>query len=209
MTLRPYSARPARLLLQLFADVSMVLWIYAWYRVGRFVHDSLVSAAGVGYNVQSRAGAVAGNLRAAGESASSVPLVGDALGAPLRDAGGSFGELAGAGGTAGDRITALADPLGWVVALAPILAVGLVWFLARLRFARRAGAAAELATAPAGEQLLALRALATRPLHQLTSVSPDPVEAWRRGDPAVVAALARLELRTVGVPTRSRRIEPR
>ena len=47
--------------------------------------------------------------------------------------------------------------------------------------------------------LFALRALANRPLPRLTEISPDPVEAWRRGDSEVVRALAALELRSIGL----------
>lgn len=54
------------------------------------------------------------------------------------------------------------------------------------------------------EQLLALRALANRPLRRLTAVSPDPVGTWRREDPAALRALATLELRSAGVAVRNR-----
>ena len=56
-----------------------------------------------------------------------------------------------------------------------------------------------LASTPAGEQLLALRALANRPLRKLGEVSVDPVGAWRREDPIAVRGLADLELRAAGL----------
>ncbi len=202
MTLRPYSARPGRLAVQVLTDLFVVLWVYAWIAVGRFVHDSILEVAGVGYGVQTRAGGVAGNLREAGDNASGVPLVGDTLGSPLRDAADQVGQIADAGRDAGDRIAALATPAAFLVAAGPVLVVVLAWLFVRLRFARRAGAAAQLAAAPAGEDLLALRALAGRPLHQLTAITPDPVEAWRRGDPDAVRALAALELHGAGVRAR-------
>ena len=199
MALRPYSARPGRLVLQLAADAFVVVWVVLWYRVGRLVHDAVMSLAGVGYGLESRADGVAGNLRRAGDTAAQVPLLGDELGAPLRAAAGEVAGLAASGQDAGDSVARLATPAGWVVALVPVLAVVVVWLFLRLRFARTAGAAAELATAPAGEQLLALRALANRPLRELTAVTPSPVEAWLNGDPEVVRALAALELYDTGV----------
>jgi hypothetical protein len=60
-----------------------------------------------------------------------------------------------------------------------------------------------LAATPAGEQLLALRALANRPLRKLTTVSADPVGAWRREDPAIIHGLADLELRSAGIAVRT------
>ena len=58
----------------------------------------------------------------------------------------------------------------------------------RLRYARRAAGIRELAAAPAGVELLALRALTNQPLHALTRVSDDPVQAWREGEPEALYA---------------------
>ena len=56
-----------------------------------------------------------------------------------------------------------------------------------------------MAAAPPGEELLALRALANRPLQELRRVAPDPVRAWRDGDADAIRALAHLELVADGV----------
>jgi hypothetical protein len=197
--LRPYSAVPKRLALQLASDVFVLVWIYLWYRVGQLVNDTLVQVAGVGYRIQGSAGQVSGSLTQAGRSAGNLPLVGENLGRPLSDAGAQIGDIAGAGRSAGDTLTNLATPLGWAVALGPILLVLVIWLPRRWRFARRAGEAAEMATGAIGEELLALRALANRPLHELRRVAPDPVRAWRDGDADAVRALAHLELIADGV----------
>jgi hypothetical protein len=73
------------------------------------------------------------------------------------------------------------------------------WLALRIRFLRRKWTVIGLAQTPAGEQLLALRALANRPLRRLTEVSPDPVGAWRRDETQTVHGLAALELRSAGV----------
>jgi len=197
--LRPYSAQPKRLALQIASDVFVLVWIYVWFRVGQLVHDTLVQVAGVGYRIQGSAGQVSGSLTQAGRSAGNVPLVGDQLGRPLANAGAQIGDIAGAGRSAGDTLTSLATPLGWAVALGPILLVLVIWLPRRWRFARRAGEAAEMAAAPPGEELLALRALANRPLQELRRVAPDPVRAWRDGDADAIRALAHLELVADGV----------
>ena len=59
-----------------------------------------------------------------------------------------------------------------------------------------------LARTPAGEQLLALRALANRPLAKLIAVNSDPVGAWRSQDAGTISGLAALELRSAGVARR-------
>jgi hypothetical protein len=209
MPLRPYSAQPRRLALQLASDVFVLVWIYVWYRVGRLVHDTLVQVAGVGYRIEGSAGRVSGSLAQAGESAGGVPLVGDRLGRPLADAGTQIGDISSAGRNAGDTLTNLATPLGWAVALGPILLVLAIWLPRRYRFARRAGEAQQMASAPAGEELLALRALANRPLQELRRVAPDPVRAWRDGDADAVRALAQLELVADGVRWRRPRVGAR
>jgi hypothetical protein len=49
-----------------------------------------------------------------------------------------------------------------------------------------------------------LRALANRPLARLTAVTPDPVGAWRAGDPHAIHGLAAIELRSAGMAVRTR-----
>lgn len=68
-----------------------------------------------------------------------------------------------------------------------------------IRFFRRKWTAVTLASTDAGEQLLAFRALANRPLAKLTEVSDDPVNAWRTHDTVAIRKLAALELRSAGL----------
>ncbi|HEV7852705.1 MAG TPA: hypothetical protein VGP27_15330, partial [Mycobacterium sp.] len=70
------------------------------------------------------------------------------------------------------------------------------------RFFRRKWVALTLARTPAGEQLLAMRALANRPLAKLAAINADPVGAWRREDAEAIQGLAALELRAAGVARR-------
>src|SRR3954454_13727455 len=150
MTLRPYSVNPPRLALQVVADVLVLAWIYLWYRVGVAVHDAVPSAASVGYRIQNSAGGVADSLDQAGRNVGNTPLIGSSLSQPLRSAAEQIGGLAGSGRDLGDRLANAAGPAGWIVALAPILVVVAFWLPARWRFARRAGAAGEVAGGPAG-----------------------------------------------------------
>jgi hypothetical protein len=53
--------------------------------------------------------------------------------------------------------------------------------------------------ADADLDLFALRAMANQPLHVLARISSDPAGDWRRRDPAVVRALAAVELRSAGL----------
>lgn len=201
----PYATTPARLTAQLVSDLLIAAWITVWVVVGLAVHHAIATFAAVGTQVREGATGISDNLNSAGDNADRLPLVGDAVAKPLRAASEAALDLAGAGQSLNTTATWLAVLLAIAVAAPPILAVGMPWLFLRIRFFRRKWTVISLAQTPAGEQLLALRALANRPLRRLTEVSPDPVGAWRHQDPAAVRGLAALELRSAGVARIARR----
>ncbi|MBN3510587.1 hypothetical protein JYB55_17270 [Mycolicibacterium septicum] len=201
----PYASRPGRLLAQLFSDAAVIAWTAVWILVGLAVHSAVATIAEVGRQVQSGANGVADNLGSAGDSTDNVPLIGDTLSKPLRAASEAALDIAGAGANLDSTASWLAWVLALAVAAAPILFVAMPWLYLRVRFFRRKWTAITLASTAAGEQLLALRALANRPLAKLTAVSDDPVGAWRSQDQRAIRGLAALELRSAGL--RLRRIE--
>ena len=198
----PYATTPGRLLVQLISDVVVMFWTVGWVFVGLAVHSAVSAIAEVGRQVNDGATGVADNLNSAGDSTADVPLIGDALSAPLRAASSAALDIAGAGHSLDTTATWLAIVLGLAVAAPPILFVAMPWLVLRIRFFRRKWTALTLAATPAGEQLLALRALANRPLGKLASVSIDPVGAWRRDDAIAIRGLANLELRSAGIRRR-------
>lgn len=195
----PYATTPVRMTAQLVSDVLIAVWVTVWVMVGLAVHHAIATIAGVGRQVNDSANGISENLNSAGDSADRIPLVGDTVAKPLRAASEAALDLAGAGQNLDTTATWLAVLLAIAVAAPPILAVGMPWLFLRIRFFRRKWTVIALAQTPAGEQLLALRALANRPLRRLTEVSDDPVGAWRRQDPHAVRGLAALELRSAGV----------
>jgi hypothetical protein len=199
----PYATTPGRLLVQLVSDLAVAAWTTVWVFVGVAVHSAVSTIAEVGRQVQDGANGVAGNLNSAGDSTHDVPLIGDTLSKPLRAASEAALDIAGAGHSLDTTATWLAWVLALAVAATPILAVAMPWLFLRVRFFRRKWTAVTLAGTPAGEQLLALRALANRPLAKLAAVSMDPVGAWRREDAIAISGLANLELRSAGVRRRT------
>ena len=195
----PYATTPARLTAQLLSDLLIAAWITVWVLVGMAVHHAIATFAKVGTQVKDGATGISDNLGSAGDSADRIPLVGDAVAKPLRAASEAALDLAGAGQSLNSTATWLAVLLAIAVAGPPVLAVGMPWLFLRIRFFRRKWTVIALAQTPAGQQLLALRALANRPLRKLTEVNHDPVGAWRREDPTAVQGLAALELRSAGV----------
>jgi hypothetical protein len=195
----PYATTPSRLLAQLISDVVVIAWTTVWVLVGTAVHAAVSTIAEFGRQVEGGANGIAGNLDSAGAGADKVPLIGDALSTPLTAAGEAAREIAGAGQNLGVTASWLAWLLALAVAAPPILALAMPWLFLRVRFFRRKWTAITLAATPAGEHLLALRALANRPLAKLAAITPDPVGAWRRHDPVAIHGLAALELRAAGV----------
>lgn len=204
MTLRflPYSTRPSRLLAQLVSDFAVVVWTAVWLLVGLAVYDAISTIAEAGRQVENGAHGIAGNLASAGHGAQHIPLLGNAVSEPLTSASQAALDIAGAGHDLNTTASWLAVLLAMAVVALPILLAVLPWFLLRLRFFRRKLTVTALAATSAGEQLLALRALANRPPRKLTAVSADPVGGWRREDPFTIRALAALELRSAGVAIR-------
>ena len=105
-----------------------------------------------------------------------------------------------------DAVHELDTTAGWLAVLLavavvapPILLAVAPWLFLRLRFFRRKWTVTALAATPAGQQLLALRALANRSPGRLAAVSADPVAGWRHEDPYTIRALAALELRAAGI----------
>lgn len=198
----PYSTRPGRLAAQLFSDFTVVIWTAIWLLVGLAVYDAISTIAEAGRQVESGAHGIAGNLASAGHSAQHIPLVGDDVSKPLTSASQAALDIAGAGHDLDTTASWLAVLLAMAVVALPILIAVLPWFFLRLRFFRRKLTVTALAATPAGEQLLALRALTNRPPRKLAAISPDPVGGWRREDAFTIRALAALELRSAGIAIR-------
>jgi hypothetical protein len=200
--LLPYATSPGRLLAQLLSDAVVAVWTFLWVLVALAVHGAVAAIAGVGRQFEHGANGVAESLTSAGHSAHRIPLVGDAVSKPLTAAGEAAVDIAGAGHNLNTTAGWLAYLLAIAVAAPPVLAVAMPWLALRLRFFLRKRAVLALAAAPAGQQLMALRALTNQPLRRLAGAGSDPVGAWRNNDPLVISRLAGLELRSAGLARR-------
>ncbi|MFV2102614.1 hypothetical protein [Micromonospora sp. LOL_024] len=194
-----YADRFPAALRQLLTDLLVVAWVYATIRGARWLHDLVQELAVPGQKMEGAGGGLADNLAEAGGKVGRVPLVGDELTAPFERAADAARSLAEAGRDQQELVDQLALALAVGLLIVPLGLVLFGWLPLRVRWMRRAGSAAALAGAPAGRDLLALRALAGQPLRKLTRIAPDVAEAWRRGDDATVDALAALELRRLGL----------
>ncbi|GAA6527935.1 hypothetical protein [Intrasporangium sp. DVR] len=194
-----YADTTARRTRQLLADVVVLGWVAAWLWLGRQVHDTLRQLRAPADSLTSAGDSVHGALTGAGDQAGRLPLVGDELESWLDRAAGSGTTLRDAGTDMAATVESVADWLGVLTALFPILTVGGLWLWVRVRFIRRASTAQRFIDSSDDLDLFALRALANQPMTALARISSDPVGAWRRREPEVVRALAALELRDEGL----------
>jgi hypothetical protein len=196
---RFYADRLPTAIRQLITDVAVVIWVYAWIRAGLWVHDMVLKLGVPGQKLQSAGTGIADNLADAGGKVGRVPLVGDQLTRPFNGAADAARSLADAGREQQQVVGDVALIVALATVALPLALVLFLWLPLRLRWMRRAGVASKVRDQPAGRDLLALRALASRPLNQLTKLGPDIAQSWRNGDAAAVDALAALELKDLGL----------
>ena len=200
-----YADRLPVALRQLLTDIAVVIWVYAWIRAGLWIHDAVLKLGVPGRKLEGAGTGIADNLADAGSKVGRVPLVGDELTAPFTRAAEAARSMAEAGREQQDIVGDLALAMALLLVAVPLALVLLLWLPSRLRWIRRAGVASAVRDQPAGRDLLALRALATRPLNQLAKLGPDIAQSWRNGDASAVDALAALELKDLGLRPTGRR----
>ena len=200
-----YADRLPTAIRQLLTDIAVVIWVYAWIRAGLWVHDLVLRLAAPGRRLQDSGTGMADNLADAGGRVGRVPLVGDDLTAPFNSAAEAANSIAEAGRQQQEVVDNLALTMALLIIAVPLALVLFLWLPKRLRWMRRAAVAAQVRNEPAGQDLLALRALASRPLNELAKLGPDIAQSWRNGDAAAVQALAALELKDLGLrPAKAR-----
>ena len=194
-----YADSPVRATRQVLADILFLLWLVLWVTAGNAVHDATMELAGPGLQTEESATSLSQSMQDAGDALDDVPIVGDSARAPFDQASDAADALAAAGRAEVEAVEGLAFWLRLAVILIPILGVAAFFVPVRWRFVREATAGQKFMDAEADLQLFALRAMANQPMHQIAKVSDDPVGAFQRGDRAVVHALAKLEMRSVGL----------
>ncbi len=193
-----YAETTGRRTSQMLADAAILAWAVLWWWLSRVIHDLVAALGTPGRGLAGASDRLASGFRTVADAVDGAPLVGGALRSPFAELADAADTIGGVG-TAQDAAAAvLADWLAALVLLAPVLAVGLVWLVVRVRGARRTGAARRLRD-HGDHDLLALRGLVTRPAQQLLAITDTPVADWRAGR---TEALAALELRRLGLRSR-------
>ena len=202
-----YADLPPRRTRQILADVLMLAWVVLWVLLARWVHATTMALAEPGRRLEEAGGSFRDGMLGAGDRVDDLPLIEDLLAAPLRDVSGVGSEIAQAGTDLVTAVERVAMVAALVTGVTPVLIVGVVWLALRVRWIRQATAAARFIDSTADLDLFALRALSRQPMTALARISDDPAGAWRRGDAAVIDALAELELADTGLRP-GRRLRP-
>lgn len=194
-----YSDFGGRRAYQVLGDLIAVAVVVVGIVVAVAIHDAIAAFRTIGQDVERSGNDFSSTMTDIGDRLSGVPLIGGGISAPFASASDAGGTLADAGSSWQDGVEHLATLVGWTVAALAVLVVLAGWVRPRLVGAVRRAGVARLAEASSSLDLLALRALTTRPARAVTAVDDDVVAAWRRGDTAVIRRLAALELKASGI----------
>ena len=194
---------------QVATDLAVAAWVWIWWSVGRATEDLLLRIARPVGEAGRVTAELEGQLADAADQAARVPLVGDSLRRPFDELAATDNGVPTSVQQQAGTLEQTAPQVGWALFVVPSLLVVAFWLLHRYRFMVRFRDTAALAAAPGGDDLLALRALATQRPARLRTVGADPAQAWRDRDPDALAALARLEMISAGLlPTFGPRADP-
>lgn len=204
--MRFYAERPARLTRQIIGDLVALAWVIGWILAGRFVFD-LVAQLREPAEAIGRAGTFIGDtFRRAADSTGGLPFIGDNLATALGTGTAAGTTLAEAGQAQSDTVGTMATGLAVIIVVIGIVPMLTVWLPLRIRYARAASSA--VAARAIDSDLLALRALTTKPVRKLVAIDPDPAAAWRSGDATAIEKLAALELAELGLRAATRPAAP-
>jgi hypothetical protein len=199
MSLKLYADAPGRRSSQILSDLGFTLWVVLWLWLAVALYR-LVSKLGVAGEKLAATGRVLDRDMSSAESRiNGVPVVGHQVSAPFGKVGAAARSLIDIGTSQQHAVHEVAVLLAVCIAGIPIALLALLWLPRRVRFVRRATASRQLVESAGDLDLFALRALSTQPMHLLARVGADPADGWRRKDPAVIHALARLELADAGL----------
>lgn len=172
--------------------VALIL-LFAWLALR--VHDTVEQLQVLGEGVSATGRSVNTGFQTAADAVDDAPLVGDAIGAALEDAGeASGGEIDELGQSGQDRVHELANLLAMLTFLLPT-GLLLLWVLpSRINLVRRLTAAEQVLRDPNDverRRVVAMRAAFSLPYGQLLEHTKDPLGdlAAERYDPLVAAAL--------------------
>ncbi len=191
--------RPARRAAHLVGDLVLVVWAILWFAVAGVVRSTINALAVPAVEMGKGTASLAGRMDEAAENLGEVAFVGEQLAAPFRPIAASLRDISAQAVEQVAAVEQTALVVAVVVWLVPTLTLAVIYLPPRIRRARESAAARKYIDDHADLDLFALRAMAKAPMTSIARISDDPVAAWRAADATVIAQLANLELRRVGI----------
>ena len=194
-----YSNTPARRTVQILTDLLLLVWTIVLCWLAWMIGARMRQLGEAGRQLRDGGSTFDEQMRSLAQKAGDIPLVGSSLQEPFQSAAGAGVSVRDAGETFATTI----DRLGWLlaatIALSAVFVAVMLWLGLRLPWVRRASVARRRLQMPGGDALLAWDALQNSKPASLLAVNPDPVVAWRLGDPVAVRGLADLRLAQLGL----------
>ncbi|MFC6713689.1 hypothetical protein [Branchiibius cervicis] len=194
-----YSNTPARRTVQILTDFLLLVWTVVLCWLAWMIGARMRQLGEAGRQLRDGGSTFDEQMRSLAQKAGDIPLVGSSLQEPFQSAAGAGVSVRDAGETFATTI----DRLGWLlaatIALSAVFVAVMLWLGLRLPWVRRASVARRRLQMPGGDALLAWDALQNSKPASLLAVNPDPVVAWRLGDPVAVRGLADLRLAQLGL----------
>lgn len=194
-----YADHAPRRARQITTDLLALVFIVVWIALGIWVYQLIAAFQQLGAQMQEAGAGFRSTMVELGGTLGSVPLIGAGIRVPFDGASDAGAALENAGQSQQDTILIVAATVGILIAVVPVVLILLVWLMPRLHFVREAAEARRLLNSPGGTELLALRALSTQKLSKVAELAPDVASLWRAADPVIIARLAQLQLRSLGV----------
>lgn len=196
---RLYADLPVVRTRQLLGDLGVVVWCGVWVRIALTVQQRVQRLGAPGRALEQAGSGLAGGLDSAEERARSLPLVGGALAEPFGRAAGAGRLLVAAGQAQQDAVDNLALLAATALVVLPVAWLVARWLPRRRRWVRDARSARRLLATGAALDVLAARAIASQPLDVLARLGPDTLRGWAAAEPAAVATVAEVALRSLGL----------
>jgi hypothetical protein len=196
-SMKVYAERQIRRTAQIISDLfALCITVFAVW-LGVTVHRQVIQLRAPGNGLVDAGSSLRDTFDSAANHAGAIPFIGNALAQALHDGSSAGTKLADAGRWQIEAVTNLALWITAILIAVPVTFLLVTWLPLRWRFARRATAGARLrALGEPGRDLLALRALTRQGLPPLVGKT---ITGWHDQDPAVIAELARWELRRLGL----------
>ena len=197
--MRKANIHPSRRAAHVAGDAILLGWALLWLVIAAVVRSAINAMATPAVELGRSTEELATTVEDAANNLGDVQFIGEQLAAPFGPIADALRDISEQAAEQVASVEQAALVVAIVVWLAPTLTLALIYLPRRIRRARKSAAARSYINDQADLDLFALRAMANAPMTAIAAITSDPVAAWRSADAGIIAELANLELRRVGI----------